>query len=320
MKRSDNMAVILVNPNIDLTTLIASATVNPGDVLLLEDGVYNQSVNISKNYLRIVARGRNAIFNGGNTLADAFILTNVQGVEIRGITIMDYTDDGIQLTAGFAHRILNNKIIRVGNRGIALIRSNSNFILRNQFAQASYGIRVETSDGNVIIQNKVSHCINDGIEVLPSNDTTNYFIGNFAEKCGGNGLEISGIGNFIWKNVAVGNSLNGLRAFFGNNNVVIENISKDNAGDAFMFSDVNGYMYNNVFENNSESGIDLSGDYNIILNNLIACNKDNGININAGADFNTISNNILRYNTPTQINNNGANNNFIDNTLINTDF
>ncbi|MFY9176976.1 MAG: hypothetical protein WBI74_00985 [Caldicoprobacterales bacterium] len=49
------MAVINVTPLTDITALIASDTVSPGDVLLLQDGLYFQTVNITKDNIRIIA-------------------------------------------------------------------------------------------------------------------------------------------------------------------------------------------------------------------------------------------------------------------------
>lgn len=55
------MAVIKVTPIMDITALIASDNVNEGDVLLLEEGIYFQTVNILKDNIRIVAKGPGVI-------------------------------------------------------------------------------------------------------------------------------------------------------------------------------------------------------------------------------------------------------------------
>lgn len=44
------MAVINVTPFTDITDLISSDNVNEGDVLLLEEGIYFQTVNVIKRY------------------------------------------------------------------------------------------------------------------------------------------------------------------------------------------------------------------------------------------------------------------------------
>lgn len=50
MKGSVVMAVINVTPFTDITDLISSNNVNEGDVLLLEEGIYFQTVNVIKRY------------------------------------------------------------------------------------------------------------------------------------------------------------------------------------------------------------------------------------------------------------------------------
>ena len=63
------MAVINVTPFTDITALIASDNVKEGDVVLLEKGIYFQTVNITKNYIRIVSeRVRGVVFDGQSTL------------------------------------------------------------------------------------------------------------------------------------------------------------------------------------------------------------------------------------------------------------
>lgn len=77
MKGSDFVAIINVTPLMDITELIRSNSVNEGDVLLLEEGIYFQTVAVLKNYIRIVAKGPEVIFDGKGILLDAFILPDV---------------------------------------------------------------------------------------------------------------------------------------------------------------------------------------------------------------------------------------------------
>lgn len=115
------MAVINVNPLMDITSLINSDRVNEGDVLLLEEGIYFQSVAVLKNNIRIVAKGPGVIFDGKSTLLDAFLLPDVVGVMIEGITIRHYRASGILIEFGFGHRIVNNKIINMIENGVEVM-------------------------------------------------------------------------------------------------------------------------------------------------------------------------------------------------------
>jgi len=60
--------VINVTPLDNIMELIASDYVKEGDVFLLEDGNYFQSVTIAKNYIRIAAKGPKVLFDGKNIL------------------------------------------------------------------------------------------------------------------------------------------------------------------------------------------------------------------------------------------------------------
>jgi hypothetical protein len=121
LKGSDILAVINVNPLMDITSLINSDRVNEGDVLLLEEGIYFQSVAVLKNNIRIVAKGPGVIFDGKSTLLDAFLLPDVVGVMIEGITIRHYRASGILIEFGFGHRIVNNKIINMIENGVEVM-------------------------------------------------------------------------------------------------------------------------------------------------------------------------------------------------------
>jgi hypothetical protein len=59
LKGSDILAVINVNPLMDITSLINSDRVNEGDVLLLEEGIYFQSIAVlKKQYSNCSQRAR----------------------------------------------------------------------------------------------------------------------------------------------------------------------------------------------------------------------------------------------------------------------
>lgn len=102
------MAIINLSPTTDITALIDSANVSEGDLLLLEDGEYFQTVFVTKNFIRIVAKGNNVVFNGKSILIGAFNLIDVIGVKISGISIMHYRGNGILLDGGSGNRIVEN--------------------------------------------------------------------------------------------------------------------------------------------------------------------------------------------------------------------
>jgi hypothetical protein len=112
--------------------LIASDNVNAGDVLLLEDGIYHQTVNIAKNNIRIAAKGPEVIFDGRSTLGSAFTLSNVTGVVIAGIKMRHYRFNGVLIASGSGNRIIQNIISNTLSNAIDVRNSSSNLIWKNE--------------------------------------------------------------------------------------------------------------------------------------------------------------------------------------------
>lgn len=162
LKGSDFVAVINVTPLMDITELIRSNSVNEGDVLLLEEGIYFQTVAVLKNYIRIVAKGPGVIFDGKGILLDAFILPDVVGIGIEGITIRHYRASGILIESGLGHRIVNNKIHNMLEHGVEVVSSRANLIWKNEISYCYDGVLlIEGSTNNWVIENVATRCYGD---------------------------------------------------------------------------------------------------------------------------------------------------------------
>lgn len=176
-KGSVPMAVITVSPTTDISALIASNTVAPGDVLVLEDGEYFQTVNITKNFLRLVTKGTKVVFDGKSLLQSAFILTDVTGVEISGVSIMHYRSDGISIVGGGGHRVVGNEINGVLNNGISVIASSGNLLWKNEVCRAVDSVQLASASiNNHVIENLATFCEDDGFESFLPRDSSNVFI------------------------------------------------------------------------------------------------------------------------------------------------
>jgi len=185
------MAIINVTPLIDITALIVSDDVSEGDVLLLEEGIYFQTVNITKNYIRIVAKGPQVIFDGKSILLTAFTLSNVTGTAIEGINIKQYRANGILIQSGSGNRIVNNKISNTIGNAIDVFGSSGNLIWKNEICSCSDGVRlIQGSTSNRVIENVVKECFDDGFESFLAPDSNNAFISNTAMRSRFNGLDI----------------------------------------------------------------------------------------------------------------------------------
>lgn len=310
------MAIIDVTPSIDITALIASDNVNEGDVLLLEEGIYFQTVNILKNNIRIVAKGSGVIFDGRSTLLTAFTLSDVVGVGIEGINIRHYRLDGIVVQSGSGNRIVNNKINNILNNGIDILGSNGNLIWKNEICNCFDGIRLTSgSTNNWIIDNIVKECYDDGFESDLAPDSNNAFISNMAIRNRLYGFNILGSNNLVLDNLLIDNGL-GVIVNEGSDSLIIGNIirgSKLNALNVFV-GYTNHFAGGNHIVCNHREGINNLGNLGMFLDNEISYNANSGITIGLSTNFgNLVKDNTLVCNIPENIIDRGTNNNFINN-------
>ncbi len=135
------MAIINVTPQTNISALIAFDDVGEGDVLLLEEGIYFQTVNVVKDNIGIVAKGPKVIFDGRSILTSAFVLSAVGGVVIEGINMRHYRASGILIQAGSGNRIVNNTINNMMDAGIEIVGSGGNLIWKNEICNCFEGTR-----------------------------------------------------------------------------------------------------------------------------------------------------------------------------------
>jgi len=195
------MAVINVTPLTDITALIASDAVSPG---------------------------KNAVFYGMGILFNAFILSDVSGVEINGITIRNYSISGVLIDFGSGNRIVNNKIYNIADYGIHVFSSSANLIWKNEICRGLDGVHlVLGSTNNRIIENTVKNCYGDGFHSFREQDSDNVFVGNTAIGNRGYGMSIQGTNNLLLNNTLIDNGSGGVIIGEGSNTVGINNTVKD---------------------------------------------------------------------------------------------
>lgn len=309
------MAIINVTPLTDITDLIASDNVTEGDVLLLEEGIYFQTVNVTKGFIRIVAKGPEVIFDGKNILLTAFTLANVSGVAIEGINIMQYRVNGVLIQGGSGNRIINNKINNTLGNAIDVRQSSGNLIWKNEIRKCLDGVRlIQGSTNNWVIENLARECFDDGFESFLEDDINNAFISNTAIKNRANGLDMFGSNNLLLDNLLIDNGF-GIIISQGSNSVAIGNIVKGNKSDTHFIA--NGYMNYFASENrivcNRRIGTENQSQFAFLLNNEISFNGGNGIVLGEPSLGNLLMNNELICNIPENIVDLGTNNNLIDN-------
>ena len=141
---------------------------NPGDIVLVDKGSYKESVAVSTNSIRIVARVKHGvILESSNSSENAIKLDNIYNVEIFGFIIQN-SHRSIWIYRGGYHRIIGN-------------------IFQNHNAD---GIIFEDSTGN-LHQNTIRQiprwvfCL-----VGQPRSTSNWIIENVINNNGGHGVEI----------------------------------------------------------------------------------------------------------------------------------
>ena len=310
------MAIIHVSPSDNLTELIASDSVSQGDVLLLADGLYLQTVVIEKNYIRIISCSGKAVFTGFSQLLDGFLLNGVTGVEIYGVTVRNYIQDGIAITGGSANRMVKNTISDVGIFGIRIASSSANLVWKNNIRDIGIGgvFLFSASTFNWIIGNDINRCDNDGIETFLSEDSNNAMIENHICNCGDHCIDAYGVNSLLLRNKAAKaeSSCYFIAGSTSNSSVLLENegVSSQQGASVNL---PNLFAACNNFSNNSDTGLISTADFGIYQGNFISRNENSGMVFTEGADYNFIYFNKIVCNEPADILDNGTENNYLKN-------
>ena len=307
------MAIINVSPADNLTDLIASNAVSPGDVLLLADGIYTQSVVIGKNDIRIISESGKAVFSGFFILIDGFILNGVTGTLIHGVEIRNYFRNGVFVNGGSANRIVSNVMSGMTN-GVFITASSQNLVWKNNISTVSGDgiLMISGSTANRVIENHVSDCGFDGIETFLSVDANNVIVDNNVRSCGDNCFEIFGTNCFVYGNKAAEAAQNAYLVFSGPYTALLENKGLI-SGRGLYVNISNIFAACNSMISNGGTGVFSGNDYGIYQENLIENNGGSGLILGSTADYNFIFENRIVGNDPANIVNDGTGNTFLKN-------
>lgn len=247
----------------------------PGSTILVKDGIYRETVSIpaAKSSIRLIADGNEVVLDGQGVLNTGFtILAN--NVEIQGFRISNYVTAGIH-NSGISNKLLQNTIVLItqGN-GITLNRAFSTLIWQNHISRASQ----------------------NGISILAMNT---WCLENEISQNGANGVLTTGVstvGNTITGNRIYSNGLDGIADSAGFNLLLNNNISH-NKGNGIH--EISGAGYASILRNhlthNFVHGLELTNDGNFASHNLIRENQISNIHITG--QFNVLENNLIGQNT-----------------------
>jgi len=204
-----------------------------GDTIIVRDGIYYESITVSKQLTIKSENGTaNCIVNG--TGSDVFTL-EADGIRIEGFTI---TGGWIGIYIRSNNTSISNNIISSNNGfGISLLHSNNNSLSNNIIIGSNNwnGIDLYDSNNNSISENIISSNNGNGIHLWYSNN---------------NSISNNKIGSNKWYGIFLLNS--------SNNSISNNNISSNNYYGIGLWNSNNSSISNNIIRSNNDGGILLS--------------------------------------------------------------
>lgn len=202
-------------PEADFTSIQAAVTAaEPGSQILVCAGTYHESVTISKNDLRLLAKGE-----PGDVVVDAdhafagFHLLDASGVLIQGFTVQDAHEADIVGTNADGNRIRKNVLTASGHDGIQLRSGSSDNLVEH----------------NVSINNPSA--IACGIQVSGTGSTRNVVRHNVViNNAFGVQIAAGATDNVVFHNVAVNNRRVGVRNISASGTLIENNRVFDTVG------------------------------------------------------------------------------------------
>lgn len=267
---------------------------NPGDIVLVDNGTYNESVIVSTSSISIVARERlGVILESSAANENAIKLDDTYNVEIFGFIIQN-SHRSIWIYRGGYHRIIGNIFQNHNADGIIFEDSTGNFLYQNIIRRNfSVGVLLGWSNpgsiSNWLVENEICHNGSHGVEIWTPGATGNALINNKIEKNEGEGIFTKGQNTLLYDNRVEHNTANGVKLLFGYNSVVAENSVKANCSNGIDISSNQNIAIANNVKKNQGNGIEISGDENIV--------QKNNVNNNQGQDLLNSGNNNIFFNT-----------------------
>lgn len=257
---------------------------DPGDIIYVFGGTYNETLVINKNIILI----------GSIDKGDTIITRNAKHrytVEITAdyATLESFTiSDPAKYNSFALVYIKSNSVVLQGNNithsntwGIYLFSSNDNTI-GNNIINDTKGVYLYSSNNNVFSNNNFSNCTEPAISLAYSSGN-NIIYNNAFDTCKYSIFAQSSSNNNISENTINNTTFDGVKLSGGSNNILENNYISDCAGNGIDISSSDSTIIGNKF-NNNQMGILLGGSNCQINNNFLNNSKLWGIFINSGSN------------------------------------
>jgi len=291
----------------------------PGGVIYVGNGTYNEKVIISKDNLAIIGENTITTIIDGNHTGSTISIINAENVTVMGLTIQgaaSYPAGGVWLKNCCNVNITGNRLVNNWFCGVRLEDSNDNWICGNEIYGNTQGIRFERSNGAIVKRNVMrdnaygilgyfsSPIVVDNIITfneyhgisLYYNEGNTIITYNNLSLNGNCGVWVEGKDTTLSHNILLANQGSGVGLHKAKNITISHNtIILNTACGVYLERSSNSTVANN-FISDSRDGVFIdSSSHMLISYNTITDNKC-GIRIDASS-HNTIYNNNLVSNT-----------------------
>lgn len=255
---------------------------NPGDIVLVDQGRYKESIIVNRNSIRIVAKVKHGVILESNQANEnAIKLDNTYNVEIFGFIIQN-SHRSIWVYRGGYHRIIGNIFQNHNADGIILEDSIGNFlyqnIIRDNFSVgALLGWSNPGSISNWLIENIITHNGGHGVEIWTASATGNALINNKICENKGEGIFAKGQNTLVYSNLVGHNISNGINFLNGDNSLAVKNDTHKNDCNGIDISSNKNIAFANHVKNNHAVGIEIYGNENLVQKNIVVHNKEEEI-------------------------------------------